>query len=173
MKEAVDNILGIRIESGLSKDIKKEILKEEQVKGAFDLVLNNYGPDKYLGSVHIEVEDTLNVSEIDKISRRITKNISEKFGVILHTIGIYSINTKDKDVLEIRENVQKIVFSHEGILQMHGFYVNIKDKTMSFDIIIDYNIKNREMLYKQIYDEVKEKYIDYNLVITLDADASD
>lgn len=173
MKEAVDNILGVRIESKLAKKIKNEILKEEQVRGAFDLVLNNYGPDKYLGSVHIEVEDTLIVSEIDKISRRITKNIAEKFGVILHTIGIYSINTKDKDVLQIKQNVQEIVFSHEGILQMHGFYVDIKDKTMSFDIIIDYNVKNREMLYKQIYDKVKEKYSDYNLVITLDADASD
>ena len=173
LKEAIDNMIGTRIESNLSRDIKKEILKEEHVKGAFDLILNNYGPDKYLGSVHIELEDTLSVSEIDQISRSITKNIAEKFGVILHTIGVYSINTKDKDTLEIRKDVQKIVFSHEGILQMHGFYVDIKEKTMSFDIIIDFSVKGRENLYKQIYDEVKGKYSDYNLTITLDVDVSD
>ena len=173
LKEAIDNMLGIRVESSLSKDIKKAILKEENVKGVFDLVLNNYGPDKYLGSVHIEVEDTLTVSDIDKISRRITKNISEKFGVTLHTIGVYSINTKDEEIIKIQKDIHKIVFSHEGILQMHGFYVDTEEKYMSFDIIIDFKIKAREDLYKTIFDEVKEKYNDYSLSITLDVDISD
>ena len=53
------------------KSIKKEVLKESNVLGAYDLILNDYGPDKYIGSIHIEVEDTLTVSDIDKISRRI------------------------------------------------------------------------------------------------------
>ena len=166
-------MLGVRIESDLSKDIKKEIIKEKQVKGVFDLVLNNYGPDKYLGSVHIEVEDTLSVSEIDKISRNITKNISEKFGVILHTIGIYSINTQDEEIVKIRKDIQKIVFSHKGVLQMHGFYVDIKEKVINFDIILDFNLKEREKLYQDIYDKVQEKYKDYKLGIILDVDVSD
>lgn len=173
LKEAIDNMLGIRIESNLSRDIKKEILNEKQVKGVFDLVLNDYGPDKYLGSVHIEVEDTLSVSEIDKISRSITKNISEKFGVILHTIGIYSINTQDKEIVDIRKDIKKIVFSFKGVLQMHGFYVDTKEKIMNFDIILDFSIKEREKLYQEIYDKVQEKYKDYKLNITLDVDVSD
>ena len=68
IKESVDNMLGVRIESDLSRNIKKDIIKEKDVQGAFDLVLNDYGPDKYLGSIHIEVPDTLTVADIDKIS---------------------------------------------------------------------------------------------------------
>ena len=173
IKESVDNMLGVRIESELSKKIKKEVLKEEKVEGAFDLVLNNYGPDKYLGSIHIEVADTLSVADVDKVSRRITKTIMEKYGVILHTIGVYSINTKDKKVINTQKEINKIVFSHKGILQMHGFYLDEIDKTINFDIIIDFNIKNREEVYKEIYDEVKNKYRDYNVNITLDVDISD
>ena len=71
IKESVDNILGVRIESDLSKKIKEEIQKEADVQGAFDLILNNYGPDKYWGSIHIEVADTLSVADVDKISRKI------------------------------------------------------------------------------------------------------
>ena len=71
IKESVDNILGVRIESDLSKKIKEEIQKEEAVQGAFDLILNNYSPDKYWGSIHIEVADTLSVADVDKISRKI------------------------------------------------------------------------------------------------------
>ena len=173
IKESVDNILGVRIESDLAHAIKKEVIKEKDVQGAYDLVLNDYGPDKYLGSIHIEVADTLSVSDIDKISRNITRRISEKYGVILHTIGVYSVNTKEQFVIDAKKEISRIVFSHEGILQMHGFYIDKLDKYISFDIIIDFKIKNREEVYKQIYDEVQNKYQDYKINITLDIDISD
>ena len=173
IKESVDNMLGVRVESNLAKSIKKEIIKEKDVQGAYDLVLNDYGPDKYLGSIHIEVADTLSVADIDKISRRITKAILEKYGVVLHTIGVYSVNTKDKKIIEDRKEITKIVFSHKGILQMHGFYLDEKEKIISFDIIIDFKVNNREEVYKEIYDEVQNKYKDYKLDITLDIDVSD
>jgi divalent metal cation (Fe/Co/Zn/Cd) transporter len=173
IKESVDNMLGVRIESSLARKIKKEVTKEAGVEGAFDLILNDYGPDKYLGSIHIEVKDTLSVSDIDKISRNITKTINNKYGVILHTIGIYSINTKDKNIIKTQKDIHDIVFSHKGILGMHGFYIDEKNKSISFDIIIDFKIKNREEEYKKIYDEVQKKYKDYKINITLDVDISD
>ena len=173
IRESVDNMLGVRIESTLAKNIKKDIIKEKNVQGAFDLVLNDYGPDKYLGSIHIEVPDTLTVTDVDKISRRITKSIMEKYGVMLHTIGVYSVNTKDKKIMKIQKEVSDIVFSHKGILQMHGFYFDEEDKSMSFDIIIDFKIKNREEVYQKIFDEVQNKYEEYKISITLDVDISD
>ena len=173
IKESVDNMIGVRIESDLARKIKKEINKESEVQGAFDLVLNDYGPDRYLGSIHIEVDDTLTVADVDKISRKISKKILNKYGVILHTIGVYSVNTKDKKVIEIRKDITKIVFSHKGVLEMHGFYLNEEEINISFDIIIDFNMKDRIGLYKHIYDEVQDKYKDYKLDIALDIDISD
>lgn len=173
IKESVDNMLGVRIESSLARSIKREISKEEEIQGAYDLVLHDYGPDRYLGSVHIEVPDTMSVSDVDKLSRKISKKIASKYGVLLHTIGVYSINTKDKNIIKIKNEITKIVFSHKGILQMHGFYLDEEDKTISFDIIIDFNVENREEVYKQIYDEIKSKFKDYKINITLDVDMSD
>lgn len=173
IRESVDNMLGTRVESSLSRAIKKDITSDPLVFGAYDLILNDYGPDKYLGSVHIEVNDTLTVADIDKLSRNISSKILEKYGIILHTIGVYSINTKDKDIIKARKEITKIVFSHQGILQMHGFYLDKENKNISFDIIIDFKINNKEEVYKKIYDEVKEKYDDYDISITLDIDVSD
>ena len=173
IKGSVDNILGVRVESDLARKIKREVTKEKDVQGAFDLVLNDYGPDKYLGSIHIEIPDSLTVSDVDKISRRISKNVIEKYGVILHTVGVYSINTKDKKVMKMQEEIKNIVFSHEGIMEMHGFYLDEVDKVISFDIIIDFNVEDREKVYKEIYDEVKNKYNEYMISITLDVDISD
>ena len=173
VKESIDNILGVRIESDLARKIKKDISSEKDVQGAYDLVLNDYGPDRYIGSIHIEVPDTLSVAEIDKMSRRITKKISKKYGITLHTIGIYSVNTKDKKIRTVQKEIQDIVFSHKGVLQMHGFYYGEEDKFISFDIIIDFKVKDREKLYQEIYDKIQEKFKDYEIDITLDIDISD
>ena len=173
IKESVDNILGVRVESSLAKSIKKEIAKEKDVQGAYDLVLNDYGPDKYIGSVHIEVPDTLTVADIDKLSRRITRTIMKEYGIMLHTVGVYSINTKDKKISEAKKEISKIVFSHKGILQMHGFYFDEKEKIISFDIIIDFKVKEREEVYKEIYNAIQKKYKGYDIDISLDIDFSD
>ena len=173
IKESANNVLGTRVETNLAKSIKKDIKQENKVQGVYDLVLNDYGPEKYLGSVHIEVEDELKVSEIDKISRSISKKIYDKYGVLLHTIGVYSINTKDKNIIKARDEITKIVFSNKEILEMHGFYLDEKEKTISFDIIIDFEAKNHKEIYKKIYDEVQNKYKDYKINITLDVDTSD
>lgn len=173
IKESVDNMLGVRVESKLAKAIKKEVLKEEKVEGAFDLVLHDYGPDKYLGSIHIEVPDTLSVAELDKISRDITKRVMKKFGVILHTIGVYSINTTDKEAIVTRKKVEKIVFSHPEVLEMHGFYLDKVDQSVSLDIIMDFKTTDREELFRVIYDEIQKELAGYKINITLDIDASD
>jgi len=173
IKESIDNVLGTRVENSLAKSIKAEVVKEKEVRGAFDLVLHDYGPDKYLGSIHIEVPDTLSVSEIDKISRRITKRVFEKYGVLLHTIGVYSINTKDEKIIRAKRKVEEIVFGHKEILQMHGFYLDEDDKTINFDIIIDFKAKDREEIYREIYDQIRDEFKGYKVAITLDVDTSD
>ena len=173
IKASVDDMLGTRIESSLAKKIKQEILKEPAVKGAFDLILNDYGPDKYLGSIHIEVADDLSVAEVDKISRRITKRVMEKYGVVLHTIGVYSVNTKDKNITNMQKRIHEIVFSHSEVLEMHGFHVDEAEKAINLDIIIDFAANDSAKIYRAIYDEIQENYPEYSIEVTLDIDTSD
>ncbi|MDO5481276.1 MAG: cation diffusion facilitator family transporter [Candidatus Saccharibacteria bacterium] len=173
VKESVDNMLGTRVEGNLAQKIKREIIKEKDVHGAFDLDLHDYGPDRYLGSVHIELPDTLSVVDVDRISRRITKNILDKYGVLLHTIGVYSANTQDKNIMKIKSDITKIVFSHDGILEMHGFYLDKAENTITFDIIIDFKKPNREEIYQDILSQIQDKFPKYKINITLDVDVSD
>ena len=173
IRESVDNMVGTRAESTLTKSIKKDINDLPAVKGVFDLILTDYGPDKYLGSVHVEIDDTYTVGDIDRISRKISKMIFEKYGVILHTIGVYSINTKDEEIMNIREDIRKIVFAHKGIIEMHGFYIDKEENTISFDIIFDFEEKNKKEIFKEIYNEIQNKYGNYKINITQDIDVSD
>lgn len=173
IKTSVDSVLGTRVNSNLARKIKQEITKEKFVQGAFDLDLHDYGPDRYFGSVHIELPDTLTVTEVDKISRRITKNVLDRYGVLLHTIGVYSINTKDADIIQAKTEISKIVFAHSGILEMHGFYLDKSEKVISLDIIVDFKQPDREKILRAIHDQIQSSFPHYKINITLDLDVSD
>ena len=143
---------------------------------------NKHDLNKYINKPHNNINSKQNINNKtikdnsfnnQNSKMPIKKRVLKKYGVILHTIGVYSVNTKDKFVIDARKEINNIVFSHKGILQMHGFYIDSIEKNISFDIIIDFNIKNREEVYQQIYDEVQEKYKDYKINITLDVDISD
>ena len=172
IKGSVNLLVGVRASNKLTHAIKRDICKEKDVLGAFDLVLNDYGPDRYMGSVHIEVSDTMSVRDVDKLSRKITKDIFKKHGVILHTIGIYSVNSDEK-AKNIRREIHNIVFSHKEVLEMHGFYLDEEESEITFDIIIDFKAKNPNLILKKIKEEIKRKYKQYSLNITVDLDISD
>lgn len=169
-RDAIDDILGKRVDVEFAGDIKKTIAEEPLVQGAYDLILHNYGPDSFTGSVHISVPDTLNAEEIDLLERKIARNVYEKHGVALTGIGIYSINTRNKEASKMYENIRNIVSSFKGVIQTHAFYVDEENKIINLDIIIDFAVENREKLFNEIKEKVKETYPDYTLNFTLDLD---
>ena len=173
LRETISEILGKRIDSTIAKDIKKTVNSFEEVHGAYDLMLNSYGPLVLIGSIHIEVDEKMTALEIDGLTRKITDEVLKKHKVLLVAIGIYSANNKDKESLEIRKEINNITKKYEGVLQIHGFYLNKENKTISFDLIIDYEKKNREEIYAKIYDEISKKYSEYKFNMTLDIDASE
>ena len=113
------------------------------------------------------------MAEVDKISRNISKNIYDKYGVLLHTIGVYSVNTKNKKFNEAKDRIKEIVFSNKGVLQTHGVYINQNDKTIYLDVVVDFNVKERDKIYKRIYKELQKEFKDYSINITIDFDIND
>lgn len=171
LKEALDEILGKRADREFAEEIKASICGEERVLGAYDLILNSYGPERTIGSVHIEVEDTMTAEEIDLLERRIAGDIYKKHGVLLTGIGIYSVNTKDDEVKRIRTEATRIALSHEGVLQVHGFRADKEAKRISLDVILDYAIKDRDGIFAAVKAELCEAFPDHEVTVIMDIDA--
>ncbi len=172
MIDTLNDILGARADSDLTKDIKKSICEIEPVIGAYDLIVNNYGPNKDYASVHIELPDTMTVDEVDLLTRKIQSKIYNEYGVILTGVGVYSFNTKDEKAAKIRNDIQRIVLSHDWALQMHGFYLEEENKTIRFDVVFSFDIRPAEGL-KTLTDEINDKYPEYKLTIAPDVDTTD
>ncbi len=174
LRETISKILGERADSHLSKDIKRTIVScDKEILGAYDLVLNNYGPDMHVGSAHIEVPDTWSADKIDSMSRKIANEVYVKHGVAMSAIGIYSVNTKENTAAQIRDRVSKIVMEHKEILQMHGFFVDEKAKIMRFDIIVSFDSLSMKEMFNHVVEDVREAFPDYDVQVQFDIDISD
>ena len=170
MIETVNDILGKRSDKEEIDHIKKLICEEPEVRGAYDLIIFNYGPSKNYASVHIELPDTMTVNEVDKLTRNIEAKVYRETGIILTGIGIYSYNTSDDEAAKIRNAVQKTVLEHDWALQMHGFYADTANKTIRFDVVISFDIDRAEAL-DILTREVQPQFPDYSLQIVPDIDA--
>lgn len=173
LAETLSKILGERADAQLARDIKATINSYPEVSGAYDLVLHNYGPDAYNGSVHIEVPDTLSADALDKLLRRIAVDVNKQHNVILTAIGVYSYNTQDPEAADAREKVSEIVTATPYVLQMHGFYLDKAEKTLRFDIVVSFDAKDRRQVYREVTESVQKLYPDYTLQVAMDTDFSE
>ena len=171
MIETLDQILGERAEKEITDKIIAIMKEEKDVRGAYDLVLHNYGPDKHLGSVHIELPDHMTVREVDRLTRKLEARVYRETGVIMTGVGLYSYNTGDSEAAKIQNDVQKRVLAHDWALQLHGFYVDTETKEMTFDVVMSFDIRPKEGL-QILYEEMRKAYPDYKIVIAPDVDVS-
>jgi len=172
MIETLNDIIGQRGEAEMAKKVRALVTEEPEVRGAYDLTLFNYGPDKYYGSLHMELPDTTTVDEVDVLTRKIQLKVFRETGVILTGIGVYSYNTSNAEAAEIRNAVQKTILSNEWALQMHGFYADTVNKTLRFDVVLSFDIESEEAL-GIMQKQVQDLYPEYEITIFPDVDVTD
>ena len=170
MVETVNDILGKRNDKEEADHIRSLICEEPEVRGAYDLIMFNYGPNMNYASVHLELPDTMSVEEVDKLTRHVQVKIYQETGVILTGIGVYSYNTSDSEIANMRNTIQKTVLDHEWALQLHGFFADTADKTIRFDVVLSFDIDKTEAVCI-LTKEVQELFPDYMLQIIPDIDA--
>lgn len=172
LSETLSDIIGQRADAEMSKTIKKLVAEEPEVRGAYDLILYNYGPDKNYGTLHMELPDTMTVEEVDVLTRKVQNKVFHETGVILTGIGVYSYNTSDDEAAQMRNHVQEKVLEHDWAIQMHGFYVDTVEKLIRFDVVLSFDADRKEAL-ETLNAELREMYPDYTPVIVPDVDTSD
>ena len=172
LMDSIDEIIGKRIDFETVTSIKQAVCEEEQVHGAFDLDIHNYGPDTYLGSIHVEVDDTMSAGEIDGMIRRIQSRVYKKTGIYLESVTIYAVNTQNPEIIKMKEKVREIVLGHEGANSLHGFYVDMENHIIRFDYVTSFDNANKDELYESICQAIKNEYPEYDLIVARDYDIS-
>ena len=173
IKETISLILGRRVDREISLRIKRLVTNFDEVNGCYDLVVNNYGPENLIASFHIEVDEKMSAVELDTLTRKITEKVYKKTGIIVAAIGIYSMNSDDKEVKKIRESIEEIIDDTEGILSMHGFYLNKEAKTINLDAVVSFDYLKDKTIIPKLIERINNLYPEYKLYVVADNDVSD
>lgn len=167
--DPLGKVVGNRLQGELSQTIKQRIKEVPGVNGVYDLVLHDYGPEKAIGSVHVEVSDTLTPSEIQIVTRSVAALVYSEFKAVV-TVGIYVSNDSDPGILKMKKLISDIVLPHDGVKQMHGFFTD--GDNIVFDIVVAFD-HDADAICRSIEREITKIYPDKLLNIVVDTDYSD
>ena len=113
----------------------------------------------------------MTAEEIHILTREIEYAVYMEFEIVL-TIGIYAANDKG-EFGEIKKEIGNVIKDYKSVLQVHGFYVDKSKGNVYFDLILDFEEKNKEQILNEIISKLKAKYNNYNFNVILDSDISD
>ena len=167
IKGAVTYIIGSKFDEELAHEIKEAISQVKGVDGVYDLILNNYGYNRYIGSVHVGVKDNLNAKEVQDIERAVNYLMYTKYNTIM-TTGIYAENTSSEIAREIKNAIVEIIKDYPDISQLHGFYIDEARKFVNFDLVISFDVHDTDELTNAVLAKLNERYEDYSFFINVD-----
>ena len=171
LRRTFNEILGRRIDSQFSQMLKKEIKAFPKVGGAYDLIVNNYGPDSMVGSVNIEVPEQTTAKEIHELTQNIKQYIHQEYNIHL-AVGIYA-QSQNPETIKLREEIAAAVMKHPGAMEIHGFLLNENQKKISFDVVADFSVKNHHTFCNQIATQLHAAFPKYTFAVNADLDYSD
>lgn len=168
--DALSPLIGRPEDKKLVDDIVTYANGFPQVRGAYDVVLDNFGPNEILGSVHIEVPDDMCARDIHALTRQISEGLFSKYRVLV-TVGVYAANTTGA-FAPLRADLEAIVKDDPRILQMHGFYVDEKTSTVYFDLMIDFKADGAAVR-DNVVAAMEERHPGYTYNVVIDVDYED
>ena len=168
----VNELLGARVPPELVKAIKQDVMQCEGVRGVYDIILHNYGPDVMIGSLHVSVADTMSAHEIHGLSRRISGLMLANHGIIM-TVGVYAMATGDDRNAELQAKVMQALGAHKEIVQIHGFYYAEKERTLSVDVVPDLASDRDATLCGRLTEEIQALFPDLQVSIVIDHNYSE
>ena len=171
LRDTIKEIIWTRADPELVANLKSKILSYEWVLWVYDIMLHNYGPNKIIGTAHIQVNDDMTAKEIHRLTRGIQMWVYNTFGIVI-TIWIYASND-DWEFWKIQNELNQIIKNYENIIQMHGFYVDDVSNNISFDLIFDFKEEHPEKIVRKIKKGIKTKFPKYTYNVIIDTDVSE
>ena len=171
LRDSFSSIIGERHDQEETKAMIADINSIDGVQGAYDLILNNYGPNKNIGSVHIGVDANMTAKDIQRIEREINILMYQKYSTFM-TVGIYAVGIENDRGNQVFDKLADLIKDEPTILQMHGFFIDEKTKVINFDLVISFDDKEPEVTAKRIQGALENEFNEFTFIIQIDKDYS-
>lgn len=170
LNETKDVLLGEAPVDETVSAIEEIIADFPDIIGTHDLMVHNYGPNKFVASLHAEVDGKKDIyylhDMIDNAERRISEELS-----ILCTIHLDPVVTDDENVNELKSFLIETMKAEGLDFSIHDFRIVIGQThtNMIFDVVLPFDSDlTEEQIKKNIATAVSSRRDNCYCVITVD-----
>ena len=169
LKDAVSELLGRPGQKELADRLYAEIRKTDGIINAADMMLHNYGPDAWSGSVNIEVDHSHTIGEVYSFVHKLQLRIMHEYNVTM-VFGIYAIDNDHEEIRCLRCCIAEFVRNYEHLKSYHALYFESDTGIIYCDFVVDYKLKDREQLDTDFKAYMAEHYPGHPVELTIETD---
>lgn len=169
LRETLGEILGRPGDKELAAKLYKEIRSTDGILAAVDMMLHNYGPEAWSGSVNVEIDHKKTVGEIYQFLHELQLRIMHEYHVTM-VFGVYAVDYDGEYMKELRKTIAGFIRKQEHVKSFHAVYIDQRSDTIYCDFIVDYELKDWEELKKEFEQYMAEKYTGKEVVLTIETE---
>ena len=169
LRDTVSELLGRPGEKELAMKLYEEIRNTEGVLFAADMMLHNYGPDAYSGSVNIEIDHSKTVGEVYEFVHKLQLRIMHEYNVTM-VFGIYAVDNDHDEVRQLRSLIGQFVSSREHVKSFHAVYMDPDSDLIYCDFTVDYALRDWDQVGEEFKAYMKEFYPAKQIELTIETE---
>lgn len=165
----VSELLGRPGDEKLAARLYQKIRSADGVLNAADMMLHCYGPDRYSGSVNVEMDHEKTVGEVYELLHKLQLQIMHEEKVTM-VFGIYAVDNDHEEVRALRKHIGAFVSGNEHIRSLHAIYLDPESRRIYCDFVVDYKLRDWDGLKAAFLDYMKKDYPDNEIELTIETD---
>ena len=169
LRNTISELLGRSGEEELAAALYEEIRATDGILGAADMMLHNYGPDAWSGSVNVEIDHKKTVDEVYRLLHELQLRIMHEHRVVL-VFGIYAVDNDHPDSKELRTVIGRFVDGHEHVKSFHAVYLQPGSDLLYCDLVVDYDLRDWNALRADFIAYMGEHYPDRKVELTVETE---
>lgn len=167
--DTISRLLGKAGDKELADKLYREIRSTPGVLNAADMMLHNYGPDAYSGSVNIEVDHKMSMEEVYAFVHEMQLRIMHEHKVTM-VFGLYAVDYDSEKSLKMRSQIASFVAAYEHVISYHALFISENEKRIYCDLVVDYELNEWDKLRESFTGYMKKLYPDYELELVIETE---
>ncbi len=169
-RDTISPLLGEAPSDEMIGAIEKDVLTFDQILGVHDIIVHNYGPNKTMMSLHVEIDSDESLLEAHDLVDEIEQLLNEKYSCS-SVIHVDPVNLHDEEVMMIKDRMKERIRQLGDDIKFHDFRIihHKNEKIIAFDIVVPFDYKSSDdEVIKFAKDACKEMFPDYETEVTVD-----
>ena len=109
------------------------------------------------------------LGEVYAVIHDLQLRILHKYGVVM-VFGMYAVDADDPEQRELRRVIARFVAGCEHVVSYHALYLPHGAKQLYCDLVVDYEMKDRDKLETDFRAFIGGKYPDFEIILTIETE---